>query len=193
MLNLDVISKKILEKRKQIGLTQDELADRLYVSRQAVSKWEMGKSIPSLEVLLEMTELFDVTIDYMLDGSDLKDDDYLSMFMQYPRESVIYHFLNSNHLNENIKNIFYLLQPKERKQMIDQIMNKMIDIDLNRLWPYMSIGERKYLLGNLVSKEMDQDIHTLYEMMSTEEQMMVNVDGQYIIRHQKKFKKGEKN
>jgi len=77
--------------------------------------------------------------------------------------------------------------------MIDQIMNKMIDIDLNRLWPYMSIGERKYLLGNLVSKEMDQDIHTLYEMMSTEEQMMVNVDGQYIIRHQKKFKKGEKN
>ncbi|MDD4069689.1 MAG: helix-turn-helix transcriptional regulator [Candidatus Izemoplasmatales bacterium] len=109
MLNLDLISKKIIEKRKQKGMTQNELADALFVSRQAVSKWEMGKSLPSIEVLLENTELFDVTIDYMLDGSELSDHDYQTMFMQYPRESVIHHYQNSNHLNEDIKNIFYLL------------------------------------------------------------------------------------
>ena len=193
MLNLDVISKKIVEKRKQIGMTQNELADALYVSRQAVSKWEMGKSIPSLEVLLEMTELFDVTIDYLLDGSDLKDDDYQSMFMQYPRESVIYHFLNSKHINENIKNIFYLLTPKERKQMIDQFMSGKINLDVQLLWPYMSMVERRYLLGNLISKEMDKDLNALHHMMSEEEQMMLfNEEGLNII-HLNKQRKGEKH
>ncbi|MDD3127205.1 MAG: helix-turn-helix transcriptional regulator, partial [Candidatus Izemoplasmatales bacterium] len=109
MLNIDLISKKITAKRKQKGMTQEELADALFVSRQAVSKWEMGKSLPSIDSLVEMTKLFDVTIDYILDGSEINDHDYQSMFMQYPRESVIYHFLNSNHINDDIKNIFYLL------------------------------------------------------------------------------------
>lgn len=193
MLNLDVISKKIHEKRKQIGLTQDELADRLYVSRQAVSKWEMGKSLPSLEVLLEMTELFDVTIDYMLDGSELSDHDYQSMFMQYPRESVIYHFLNSNHLNEDIKHIFYLLTQKERRQMIDQIISKQLTLDPDMLWPYLSVSERKYLLGNLISKDMDHDLSTLYDMMSTEERMMVDPQLGKTVIHVKNKRKGDKS
>ena len=186
MLNLDLISKKIIEKRKQKSMTQNELADALFVSRQAVSKWEMGKSIPSIEVLLEMTKLFDVTIDYILDGSELSDHDYQSMFMQYPRESVIFHFLNSNHLNEDIKNIFYLLKPKERKQMIDQIITKQLSIDVNLLWPYLSVAERKYLIGNFISKDMAEDLSTLYYMMSSEEQMMVNLNGRRTITYLKK-------
>ncbi|TNF07635.1 MAG: XRE family transcriptional regulator [Bacillota bacterium] len=192
MLNLDLISRKIIEKRKQKGLTQEELAEALYVSRQAVSKWEMGKSLPSLEVLLEMTELFDVTIDYMLDGSELSDHDYQSMFMQYPRESVIYHFLNSNHVNDDIKNIFYLLTQKERKQMIDQMITKQLSIDVNLLWPYLSVVERKYLIGNFMSKDMDSDLFTLYDMMTTEEKMMVHPEGRTNIIVKNK-RKGEKS
>lgn len=193
MLNLELISKKIIEKRKQRGMTQNELADALYVSRQAVSKWEMGKSLPSLEVLLEMTELFDVTIDYMLDGSELSDHDYQSMFMQYPRESVISRFLNSNHLNEDIKNIFYLLTSKERKQMIDQFIAKQICIDATVLWPHLSMAERKNLIGNLVSKDVDQDLSRLYDMMSSEEKMMVNPEGSHTITYVSNKRKGEKS
>jgi len=195
MLNLEIISKKIIEKRKQIGMTQNELADALYVTRQAVSKWEMGKSLPSIEALIEMTELFDVTIDYMLDGSDLRDDDYASMFMQYPRESVIYRFINSNHLNDQIKNIFYLLSTKERKQMIDQVINGYLHLDVHGLWPYLSTAERKYLLGNMISKDMDKNLEKLYAMMSTEERMMMNISGDYTSFHShvsRKNKKGEK-
>ena len=150
-------------------MTQNELADALFVTRQAVSKWEMGKSLPSIEVLLEMTELFDVTIDYMLDGSDLKENDYASMFMQYPREAVISYFTNSDQLNEQVKDIFYLLTTKERKQMIDQVLSGYLRLDIQSLWPYLSKAERKYLLGNMVSKDMDKDIERIYDMMSTEE------------------------
>ena len=193
MLNLDLISKKIIEKRKQKGMTQNELADALFVTRQAVSKWEMGKSLPSIEVLLEMTELFDVTIDYMLDGSELSDHDYPSMFMQYPRESVIYHFLNSNHLNEDIKNIFYLLTTKERKQMIDQLIAKQLSLNYYSLWPYLSVEERKYFIGNMKSKESDQNLLTLYDMMSNEEKMMVNLKGKQTITYVSNKRKGEKS
>jgi transcriptional regulator with XRE-family HTH domain len=177
MLNIEIISKRIIEKRKQIGMTQNELADALYVTRQAVSKWEMGKSLPSIEVLIEMTELFDVTIDYMLDGSDLKDNDYARMFMQFPRESVIYRFMNSDHPNEDIKNIFYLLTVKEREQMINQVLNGYLKVDNHMLWPYLSNQERKHFLGNMLSKNMDQDLENLYGMMSTEERLMINIDG----------------
>jgi len=192
MLNLETISKKITEKRKQIGMTQNELADALYVTRQAVSKWEMGKSLPSIEVLIEMTELFDVTIDYMLDGSDIKENDYAAMFMQYPRESVIYHFMNSGHQNDQIKDIFYLLTTKERKQMIDQVLSGFLNIEIHLLWPYLSKAERKYLLGNIVSKEKGKDIEKIYDMMTTEEQMMVNVKGNYIITRSYVSKKSKK-
>jgi len=193
MLNLELISKKIMEQRKLKGMTQNDLADALFVSRQAVSKWEMGKSLPSIEVLIEMTKLFDITIDYMLDGSELSDHDYSSMFMQYPRESVIYHFLNSNHLNEDIKNIFYLLTIKERKQMIDQLMSKQICLNEVALWPYLSIDERKYFIGNITSKSMDHDLSTLYSMMSNEEKMMVNRDGYRTMTYVSNSKKGEKS
>lgn len=186
MLNLEKISKKIQEKRKQKGMTQEELAEALFVSRQAISKWEMGKSLPSLDVFLELTKLFDVTIDYMLDGSELSDHDYQSMFMQYPRESVIYHFLNSNHLDEDIKNIFYLLTKKERKQIIDQFLAKQIYLDVNTLWPYLSTQERKYLLGNFMSKDMHQDLSLIYNMMTQEERMMIKLKNDNFITYIKK-------
>jgi len=193
MLNLDLIGKKIIEKRKNLGMTQNELADALFVSRQAVSKWEMGKSLPGIDVFLQMTKLFNVTIDYMLDGSELNNHDYQSMFMQYPRESVIYHFLNSSDLNKNIENIFYLLTTQERNQIIDQLITKKINLDVHKLWPYLSKLERKYLIGNYMSKDIDQDLSTLYEMMSIEEKIMVNPKMGKTISYLSNQRKGEKS
>ena len=192
MLNLELISRKISEKRKQKGMTQEELADVLFVSRQAVSKWEMGKSLPSLDVFLELTKLFDVTIDYMLDNSELKDNDYQSMFMQYPRESVICHFLNSKRLNEDIKNIFYLLTKSERKLIINRFLANQLNVDITNLWPYLSISERRYLLGNLISKGLNKDLSTIYDMLSIEERKMINFKRDKIITYNKKTLKGEK-
>lgn len=54
--------------RKQKGYSQEELADKVGVSRQAVSKWESEQSTPDLEKVIVMSELFEVTIDYLLRG-----------------------------------------------------------------------------------------------------------------------------
>lgn len=60
------LADKIIEERKKNGWSQEELANKLGVSRQAVSKWESSGSIPDLQRILQMSELFGVTTDYLL-------------------------------------------------------------------------------------------------------------------------------
>ena len=57
---------KLYELRKQKGLSQEELANRLNVSRQTVSKWEVGESAPDMEKLAAISELFDISLDELV-------------------------------------------------------------------------------------------------------------------------------
>ena len=59
-------NEKLQELRKSKGLTQEELADRLFVSRAAISKWESGRGYPSIDSLKEISRFFSVTIDEMI-------------------------------------------------------------------------------------------------------------------------------
>lgn len=52
--------------RKRKGWSQEELAAKLYVSRQSVSKWENGQNYPSLEIIINLSDLFGLTIDELL-------------------------------------------------------------------------------------------------------------------------------
>ena len=56
----------ILELRTKKGLSQDELAEKLYVTRQAVSRWENGETIPNTETLKLLSKFFDVSINTLL-------------------------------------------------------------------------------------------------------------------------------
>lgn len=62
---------KLQELRKQKGLTQEELAQALYVSRTAISKWESARGVPNLESLKAISKYFSVSIDELLSGEEL--------------------------------------------------------------------------------------------------------------------------
>ena len=64
------IGKRISEQRKQQGITQEQLADMLGTTRQAVSKWESGKSNPDLDYVIRMGGIFGVSMDYLILGSE---------------------------------------------------------------------------------------------------------------------------
>ena len=64
-------NEKLQELRKQKGLTQEELAEMLFVSRAAVSKWESGRGTPSIDSLKAVSKLFSVSIDDLLSGDEL--------------------------------------------------------------------------------------------------------------------------
>ena len=61
-----ILGEKIIRLRKQREWSQEELASQLGISRQSVSKWESGASIPDLDKIIKMSSLFGVTTDYLL-------------------------------------------------------------------------------------------------------------------------------
>lgn len=68
MLDKEKVGKTIAYYRKEQGMTQKELADLLHISYQAVSKWEVGAGIPTVEMLYELSALFHVSVDALLNN-----------------------------------------------------------------------------------------------------------------------------
>ena len=64
------LGEKLKSARKRVGLTQEQLAEKLLVSRQAITKWEAGKGMPDIENLKRISKLLDISIDYLLDSGE---------------------------------------------------------------------------------------------------------------------------
>ena len=74
------IADRIQSLRKTKGLSQEELADAVGVSRQAVSKWESEQATPDLDKVIIMSDVFDVTTDYLLKGIEpIENEDHKTM------------------------------------------------------------------------------------------------------------------
>ncbi len=70
MLSSVKVGNFIKEKRRALGLTQQQLADKLNISFQAISKWENGTTYPNIEILKDLAIVLDVTVDEILSGSE---------------------------------------------------------------------------------------------------------------------------
>jgi transcriptional regulator with XRE-family HTH domain len=71
------IGNRISQLRKEKGITQEEMADKLGVTPQAVSKWENDISYPDILLLPKIAKMFDVTVDELLSGESRKDTNFL--------------------------------------------------------------------------------------------------------------------
>lgn len=67
------LGERLLMLRNENGLTQGELADRLAVSRQSISKWELNKALPDIEKLVIMAEMYRVSLDYLIKGEQTEE------------------------------------------------------------------------------------------------------------------------
>ena len=66
-------SEKLFELRKKSGLSQEELADKINVSRQTISKWEMNQSSPEMDKLINLSEIFNISIDELVGNERLEE------------------------------------------------------------------------------------------------------------------------
>lgn len=78
-----ILAEKIIDERKKQGWSQEELAEKLDVSRQSVSKWEGGLSTPEVEKIVKMAELFGVSTDYLL-NSNVEKETVNNVYEQKP-------------------------------------------------------------------------------------------------------------
>ena len=75
-----IFADKLIKLRKRAGYSQEELAEKMGVTRQSVSKWESAQSIPDIEKIIKISELFGVSTDYLLkdnieETADINKDD----------------------------------------------------------------------------------------------------------------------
>jgi transcriptional regulator with XRE-family HTH domain len=69
------LGEKIHQLRKERGMSQEELAGQLTLSRQAISKWELGETIPDTENVIQLSKVFNVSTDYLLNDEYEDDND----------------------------------------------------------------------------------------------------------------------
>ena len=103
------ISQKILLQRKKKGISQEDLANALNVSRQAVSKWESSQSVPDMDKIVALSSYFNITTDYLLkdeietiDGAD-----------NYSSKNVDMQMLNRELSENDFQNIRYEAEKKK--------------------------------------------------------------------------------
>lgn len=77
-INLEKFGAFISEKRKALGMTQKDLAEKLFLSDKAVSKWERGLSLPDVSVLMPLAQVLGVTVTELLEGEEIKTEEVIS-------------------------------------------------------------------------------------------------------------------
>ena len=122
------LGEKIKEARKQCGLSQEQLAEKLAVSRSAVAKWETDKGIPDVENLKALAQLLNVSVDYLLDDGEVIDE----VAMREP--------YNLSDYGKGIK--------KEKKDRV--IREKFPDAEIHTLLGKLKLTKSEKVIDNLL-------------------------------------------
>ena len=139
-------SEKISLVRDHYRLSQEEMADKLNVSRQTISKWESGISYPEVDKLITISEIFGVSIDYLLK------ENYKEPVQKDALERVVLQFLGAsqdmNKISEQLIDIMRdgIIDANERIQM-EQIVCMLDEVSEN-------ISQLKSMIAN--RKEMEE-------------------------------------
>ena len=144
MIDFVKVGLRIAEHRKRLGLNQEELADKLFVTRQAVSKWERGASAPSLDTLGEMRKLFSVSIEELLGLFEPIEEDGEDIFLNQDRGYII-NKLISGELDISVADVLYRLSPAERMLVLRRIKEGKLSVPMETLIPKLTPHEQKFL------------------------------------------------
>ena len=126
-------NEKLQELRKQRGLTQEELAEKLYVSRTAISKWESGRGYPNIESLKAIAKFFEVTVDELLST------DEILTIAEEDNKRKEKHFCDLIYGLLDLSIIMLLFLPFFAEKA-DGIIRSVSLIDLDSVQPYLKIA-----------------------------------------------------
>lgn len=129
MLDCIKIGQKICRLRTNQQMNQEELAHLLYVSRQAVSRWEVGDAMPSIDNVVELSKIFDISIEELLCINEKIELNPNNIFQGHNRMFIIQKICMQE-MNVKISDIFYQLSNEERIMVLTSILNRQEQIDM---------------------------------------------------------------
>lgn len=148
MVDFVKVGIRIAEQRRKHGMSQDELAERLFVTRQAVSKWENGISVPSVDALCDISKIFSVSFEYILGlfEDEKIDVDPHDVFRGHDRSYIISKILSGD-IKVNIADVFYQFSPSERMYILMHVKDGTYQVNREELFVKLTPSEQKFLGG----------------------------------------------
>lgn len=146
MIDFVKVGKRIADLRRSFGLSQDELAEKLFVTRQAVSKWENGMSVPSIDILSDVCRMFSVSFEELLGLFDnerpiLDPDD---IFRGHDR-SFIVSKIAKGEIDVDLAAVFYQMSPAERMFLLKHVKEGILKVNMEDLSARLTPSEARYL------------------------------------------------
>jgi transcriptional regulator with XRE-family HTH domain len=138
------VGKTISNHRKKHQLTQDQLADQLFVTRQLVSKWELGLGIPSIDTLLALSKLFSVSFEELLCLDEKINIHESNLFAGHDRSFIINNII-SGKIKVNIPQVIHQFTSTERMMILRAIHKKKLIVSITALLPRLTTREIKLL------------------------------------------------
>lgn len=148
MIDFVKVGMRISEYRRAMGLSQEELADKLFVTRQALSKWENGTSVPSIDTLCELSRIFGVSFEEILGLFDKKsiEIDKNDIFRGHDRSFVISKIV-SGEVKVNVPDVFYQMSPAERMYILKHVKEGRLKVNEKELMVKLTPSEQRFFGG----------------------------------------------
>ena len=167
-------NENLKELRKQKGLTQEELAQQLFVSRAAISKWESGRGYPNIDSLKSISDFFSVTVDELLSGDEL-----LTIAQEDNKQSKKhYRDLMFGLLDCSISLFFFL---PFFGQTADNIIQSVSLLSLSGAEPYLKVVYFAVVIGTIASGIMTLALqncsHTFWVNNKSKISLILNIIG----------------
>lgn len=144
MIDFVKVGSKITKYRKEQNLTQHDLAEKLFVTRQLVSKWENGTGVPSIDVLLELCKLFQISFEELLCLDDEFYVDENDIFKGRNRLYIVQSIIDGS-IKVNLPDVFYQFSPIERTMVLKAIKEERLVVNVDDLYPKLTLGEQNFL------------------------------------------------
>lgn len=166
MLDPEKIGNKIKSERTKKNISQESLAEMLYVSRQAVSKWEIGQTLPSIDNICFLVEIFGLGIDKLLCLSDEKALTVQSLEQNACRPYVLA-AVNKGNVDFDLAEELYRFSPKERLAVVRAVKNYlengeqnalMAKLNLKNFWLKLTDEGKQLLDVELYKEEIKNDM-----------------------------------
>lgn len=141
MLDCVKIGKKIYDLRTKQHLNQEELAHILYVSRQAISRWEIGDAMPSIDNVVELSKIFSISIEELLCINEEIELNLDNIFQGHDRMFMIQKICTKE-INIKVSDIFYQLSNEERMMVLTAILNRQGHIDIELMCKLTPLEQR---------------------------------------------------
>ncbi len=143
MIDFIAVGNNIASRRKQQNLTQEELANKLFVTRQLVSKWENGTGVPSIEDLLNLSEIFQINIEELLclDKKIYVNPD--DIFAGHERLFVVRSIIDGT-MKIDVPENFYRFSQTERLMILKAIKDGTLTVNTRNLYPRLTPAEQKF-------------------------------------------------